>query len=168
MINRVRPGPGPGRIRARKKIIRPGPGRVRVGSGSKNPWTRRALADIRPFEHEFFQIISQSFSLLKTLIIFNNERQNTKQQSRRLITFPKLFYLDISDAHIDYLEQFLFDQYCHLPCLLTLVVNYASLVSVTNYFTNDSTRLTCSKLKHLRINEPFIRPEHFHQYFSSL
>ena len=126
------------------------------------------MTDIRPFEHEFFQIISQSFSLLKTLVIFNDEPQNTKQQSRRLITFPKLLYLDISDAHIDYFEQFLVDQYCRLPCLLTLLVNYASLVSVTNYFTNDSTRFTCSKLKHLRINEPFIRPQHFHQYFSSL
>ena len=49
MINRVRPGPGPGpkkciepgpgRVRVSKKIIRPGP----VGSGSTNTWTRRAL-----------------------------------------------------------------------------------------------------------------------------
>jgi hypothetical protein len=126
------------------------------------------MMDIRPFEHELFQIISHSFPLLRRLIIFNNVPQKAKQQSRTLITVPKLFYLDLRNCHRDYVEQFLVAQYCHLPCLLTLGVKFLSLVSVTNYFNNDSTRLTCSKLKHLRINEPFLRPKHFHTYFSSL
>jgi hypothetical protein len=127
-----------------------------------------SMADMYPFEHEFFQIISQSFPLLRHLYIFNNEAQKAKQQSRTLITFPQLLYLGLYSAHVDYAEQFLFDQYCHLPSLFELQISYASLMSVTNHFTNDATRLTCSKLKHLDIYEPFVRPEHFHRYFSSL
>jgi hypothetical protein len=126
------------------------------------------MMDIRPFEHDFFQIISQSFPLLGRLTIFNNARQKVKQQSRTLITFPKLFYLDLRNCRKDYLEQFLVDQYCHLPSLLTLGTKYPSVVSVTNYFTNDSTRLICSKLKDLRINETFLRSKKFQLYFSSL
>jgi hypothetical protein len=126
------------------------------------------MADMHSFEHEFFQIISQSFPRLKKLIIFNDEPQKAKQQSRALITFPHLLYLHLQNVHIDYVEQFLVDQYCYLPCLLALEVNYTSLLSVTNGFIHDSTRLACSKLKYLYVDEPFIRPEHFHRYFSTL
>jgi hypothetical protein len=126
------------------------------------------MADMHPFEHEFFQIISQSFPLLEYLGIFNNEAQKAKQQSRTLITFPRLIHLYLHSAHADYAEQLLVEQYCHLPSLFELEIGYASLMSVTNHFTNRATHLTCSKLKRLRICEPFVRPEHFHQYFSSL
>ena len=129
---------------------------------------RLMMADIRSFEHEFFQIISVSFPLLRHLHIFNHEPQKSKQQSKTLITFPKLLHLDIDSAHVDYAEEFLLDQYCHSPCLLKLRIRYASLMSVTSHFTNGATRLTCSKLKRLCINEPFVPPEHFHQYFPSL
>lgn len=78
------------------------------------------MADISPFEHELFQIISQSFPLLSKLHIFNNEAQKAKQQSRTLITFPKLLHLDLGHAHVDYAEEFLIDQYCHLPSLFEL------------------------------------------------
>jgi hypothetical protein len=127
-----------------------------------------SMADLHPFEHELFQIISQSFSRLKNLHIFNKEAQIAKQQSRTLITFPRLLHLDLVFAHIDYAEQLLVEQYCHLPSLVKLQIGCASLMSVTNHFTNHATHLTCSKLKCLQIDEPFVRPEHFHRYFSSL
>jgi hypothetical protein len=127
-----------------------------------------SMADMHPFEHEFFQIISQSFPLLRNLHLFNKKAQKVKQQSRTLITFPQLVRLDIDFTHEDYAEQFLVDQYCHLPSLLKLQIGYASLMSVTNHFTNHATHHTCSKLKRLCIYEPFVRPEHFHRYFSSL
>ena len=129
---------------------------------------RLIMSDIRPFEHQFFQIISQSFSLLRHLHILNNEPQQSKQQTRTLITFAKLVHLDIDSADLDYAGQFLIDEYCHLPSLLQLQIRYASITSVTNHFTNHATRLTCSKLKYLRIIEPFVPSEHFHRYFSSL
>ena len=68
----------------------------------------------------------RTYVLLKRLLIFNNEPQKSKQQTRTLITFPKLLHLDIDSTHLDYAEQFLFDQYCHLPCLLKLQIRYAS------------------------------------------
>jgi hypothetical protein len=126
------------------------------------------MKDIRPFEHEFFQIISQSFPLLRRLFIFNKLPQKAKQQSRTLITFPNLLYVELRYCRKDYVEQFLVDHYCHLPCLLTLGVNYYSLLSVTKNFKNDSTRLKCSKLEHLLLHKQIIRTERFHKYFPSL
>ncbi len=101
------------------------------------------MTDLRPFEHNFFKVISQSFPLLH---IFNDKPQKEKQQSGTCIIFPHLILLQINCAHVDYAEQFLFDKYCHLPCLLNLSIGYESLILVTNNFTNDAVRLTCSRL----------------------
>ena len=126
------------------------------------------ITDRRPFEHSFFKSISQSFPLLEELHVFNDEPQNEKQQSITSITFSHLMILDLNCAHIDYAKQFLFDKHCHLPSLLNLSIRYKSLVLVTNNFTNDATRLTCSRLTKLCIKESFIRPKNFHQYFPLL
>ncbi|CAF1040738.1 unnamed protein product [Rotaria magnacalcarata] len=126
------------------------------------------MTDFCPFEHNFFKIISQSFPLLKKMDIMNKEPQKDKQKSLSLIKFSYLIYLDLQSAHADYAEQFLIDKYCHLPCLLNLNIHYESLVLVTNNFTNDATRLTCSELTSLRINEPFVPPKNFYQYFPLL
>ena len=127
-----------------------------------------SMSDMGPFEHELFKIVSRSFPLLRSLHIFNKEAQKSKQESRSLITFPYLLRLDLDCAHVDYAEEFLVDQYCHLPSLCKLQIGYASFMSVTKNFTRHATRLICSKLKHLRIRETFVPPEHFHRYFSSL
>ena len=126
------------------------------------------VTDCCPFEHKFFKVISQSFPLLKKLHIVNEEAQKDKQQSRPLAIFSHLIYLDLHGAHADYAEQFLVNKYCHLPCLLNLNIGYESLVLVTNNFTNDGTRLTCSKLTNLRIKEAFVPPKTFHHYFPLL
>jgi hypothetical protein len=126
------------------------------------------MADLRPFEHYFFKVISQSFPLLKQLHIYNDESQKEKQQSMTYIIFSHLILLNLDCAHVDYAEQFLFDKQCHLPCLLDLYISYNSLAVVTNNFTNDETRLTCGKLTNLRIKEPFVPPKNFHQYFPLL
>ncbi|CAF3650892.1 unnamed protein product [Rotaria sp. Silwood1] len=123
---------------------------------------------IYPFEHNFFQVISQDFPFLKELYILNSQRQQNKQHSSTLITFRHVILLDLEVAHIDYVEQFLIDKNTHLPCLLNLIIGYESLAIVTNNFTNDAARLTCSKLKCLEISEPFVPPENFHQYFPLL
>ncbi|CAF2941813.1 unnamed protein product [Rotaria sp. Silwood2] len=126
------------------------------------------MTDFCPFEHNFFKVISQSFPLFKKMDIMNKELRKDKQKSLSLIKFSYLIYLDLQGAHADYAEQFLVDKYCHLPCLLNLNIDYESLVLVTNNFTNDATRLTCSKLTSLRINEPFVPPKNFYQYFPLL
>ncbi|CAF3724798.1 unnamed protein product [Rotaria sp. Silwood1] len=126
------------------------------------------MTDCCPFEHNFFKGISQSFPLLKELHIINEEPQKDKHQSMPLIIFSHLILLNIDTAHADYAEQFLVDKRCYLPCLLNLNISYESLVLVTNNFTNDATRHTCSKLTSLRIKELFVPPKTFHQYFPLL
>jgi hypothetical protein len=126
------------------------------------------MEDIRPFEHQFFKLISQDFPCLKELNICNREPQKDKQHSSTLIKFPQLILLNLVNAHVDYAEQFLFDKNTYLPCLLDLRIEYESLIMVTNNFTNDATRLYCAKLIGLHINKPFVLPKHFHQYFPLL
>ena len=126
------------------------------------------VADIRPFEHEFFRIISQSFPVLTSLHIFNDMPQRTKQPATTVIKFAQLRYLNLRLAHADYATQFLMAEHCQVTRLKEVKISLLTLLSVTNNFTNDATRLTCSQLKSLRMRESLVRPEHFHQYFSSL
>ncbi|CAM4895107.1 unnamed protein product [Rotaria socialis] len=112
------------------------------------------MTDIYPFENNFFDVISQSFPLLKELYIFNEKPQKNKQQSMTLIAFSHLIDLDLSSAHADYAERFLVDKHCYLPCLLNINIRYEPLALVTNNFTGDATRLTCSKLTSVCLEEP--------------
>ncbi|CAF4492753.1 unnamed protein product [Rotaria socialis] len=106
--------------------------------------------DICPFEHEFFRIISQSFPFLQTLSIQNDEPQKSKKNSITFITFSHLAVLNLELAHIDYVEQFLFE------------------MMITNNFTNDAARLNFTQLKTLVTEKPFVRPDNFHSYFPQL
>ncbi len=126
------------------------------------------MIDSCPFEHKFFELVSQDFPFLKELHICNNRRQKMKQHWSTLVIFPHLNLLNLVNAHVDYAEQFLFHKNTSMPCLLDLWIRYESLAIVTNNFTNDAARLTCDKLKRLRINDLFVRPEKFHQYFPLL
>ncbi len=124
--------------------------------------------DIRPFEHEFFQIISQSFPFLQTLSIQNDEPQKSKKYLFTSITFPHLVVLNLELAHIDYVEQFLFERKTSLPCLLHLTIQYESLVMITNNFINDPTHFNFAQVKTLDTDKSFVRPENFHSYFPRL
>jgi hypothetical protein len=124
--------------------------------------------DFRPFERNFFKVISQSFPVLEKLYIHNDKPQIDKQQSTTFIMFPHLILLDLYLAHVNYAEQFLIDKNCHLPRLLNLGIKYESLATVTHNFTNDATRLTCAKVTSLEIDEQVVRPKNFGQYFPLL
>jgi len=126
------------------------------------------MADTRPFEHEFFNIISQSFPVLRTLSVENYEPQKNKQHSFAFITFPHLVFLNLELTHIDYVEQFFFERKTRLPRLLHLTIKYQSLVMITNNFTINPTCLNFAQLKNLVINEHFVRPENFHLYLPGL
>jgi len=127
------------------------------------------MHDIRPFEHELFQIISQDFPFLRTLIILNDIPQKNKQHhSSTLITFNHLFKLNIFCVHSDYVIQFLSDKNTRLPCLTNLTVEYETLLTVTNNFTNDAMRLNCSKVESLVTYELFAGSQNYHSYFPSL
>ncbi|CAF4969811.1 unnamed protein product, partial [Rotaria socialis] len=126
------------------------------------------MLDIRPFENELFQVISQDFPFLQRLSITNLYSQQNKQHLSTSITFAHLFDLDLARANIDYVVQFLFDKNTSLPRLTHLTVRYETLATVTQGFTNDAARLTCSTIRCLVVKEPFVRPEKFLLYFSSL
>ncbi|CAF1364571.1 unnamed protein product [Rotaria sordida] len=126
------------------------------------------MHDIHPFEHDYFKIISQDFPFLQKLTVINSEPQKNKQHSSTLITFAQLNELYLMDVHIDYVEQFLFETNTRLPRLNYLTINYEPLAIVTNNFMNDAARFNCSQLRNIYICEPFVRPENFHSYFTSL
>ncbi|CAF2114504.1 unnamed protein product [Rotaria magnacalcarata] len=126
------------------------------------------MLDVHPFENDLFKIISQNFPLLQRLSIDNREPQKTKQHSSTIITFPHLYKLDVRKAHIDYAVEFLFDKNISLPRLTYLFIEYDTLATITEGFTNDAARRTCAQIKTLLITEPIVRPENFLPYFSSL
>jgi hypothetical protein len=128
-----------------------------------------SMFDERSFEHELFKIISQDFPFLQQLHICNDQPQKNEQHhSSTLITFNHLFELNLFSVHNDYVIQFLSDRNTRLPCLTNLIIGYKLLITVTKNFTNDSTRLNCSKIKSLITHELIVRPEKFDSYFPSL
>jgi hypothetical protein len=127
------------------------------------------MEDVRPFEHNLFKIISQDFPFLQTLIILNDKPQKYEQHhSSTLITFNHLFKLELMSVHPDYVIQFLSDKNTRLPCLTNLIIQYETLVTTTNNFTNDTKRLNCAKIKFLNTYRLFVGTENFHSYFPSL
>ncbi|CAF3600524.1 unnamed protein product [Rotaria socialis] len=120
-------------------------------------------------EHQFFTIISEAFPFLQHLIIYNSSPLiNNQNYASKSISFNHLAVLDILDAHIDYVVQFLSDKNTHLPHLADLAVKYEKLVVATNNFTNNTTRRNCTNIKCLRTIEQFVRAENFDSYFPSL
>ncbi|CAF1465333.1 unnamed protein product [Rotaria sordida] len=107
-----------------------------------------SLFDERSFEHEFFFQISQSFPFLKKLTLINKKPQNNKHlrksknqnQNLSIIQYPYLLKLDISEAHKDYHEQFLFDNKTCLPDNIRVIMNYQLLKKVTRNFRRITTR----------------------------
>jgi hypothetical protein len=126
------------------------------------------MKDDIAFENELFQFISQQFPFLEFLSIFNGHRQNHKQRSSGLITFPYLTRLDLQYAHADYAKQFLLKKNAHLPRLSNLRIEYKSLAKITKNFVNDVTHFNLCTVERLDVCEPFVYPKNFHEYFPLL
>ncbi|CAF3664120.1 unnamed protein product [Rotaria sp. Silwood1] len=132
--------------------------------------------DILPFEHEFFKRISHSFPLLNSLTVINSQQQNEKQTRQlynneklfSIIKFPHIFQLNLEYAHIDYVEQFLFDTNTYLPCLDQLQIQFEHLYIITENFTSNSTRAVCSKIKRIDFSETVVQSKDFYLYFPLL
>jgi len=127
------------------------------------------LFDERPFQHEFFLKISQSFPFAKKLTIANLKAQNSNNDNQ---TFPVIEYSHLTglcflSVHDDYVRQFLFDTITYIPNNIRLAIRYNQLQRVTHNFTRDETRNNCSKIKTLSLD--FLRlPEHYRTYFPNL
>lgn len=111
-----------------------------------------SLVDKRPFNHEFFLRIAQSFPFLKKISIDNNKQQCRKSdddnKNLSIIQYPYLTELDLLDAHQDYVEQFLNDNKTCLPADVYLYVHHEIVKKVTYNFTRDETRSNYSKIRY--------------------
>jgi hypothetical protein len=133
---------------------------------------------LRSFKHTFFVKISRSFPMLSKLTVSNSTERIEKpswtwtksKQTSSIIEYPHLTELRLDDVHIDYVEQFLSNLNTRLPSLNELYVKYEHLVSVTNNFTRNATRINCSKLKTIIFNERIhlAHSKDFYLYFPSL
>ena len=134
--------------------------------------TRLILFEYVPFEYEFFFQLAQSFPSLRTLRIVNweSDRAQLKDdvQTNSFVEYPYLRRLDVSSAHIIYIEQLLHYSTTHLPRLIELRINYEDLKIVTNDFTRDATRINCSKIKILECSGTIEHSDEFARYFPSL
>jgi len=133
------------------------------------------LYDVHPFEHIYFKWIACAVPLLKFLVVDNmtppkrKEVFETMNESKYLIiSFLRLIRVALTNAHMDYVELFLHDTKFNLPCLSSLEINYEKLVTVTNNFTSDLTRIKCTQLKILDFRKNIVYPEHFNLYFPLL
>ncbi|CAF1460558.1 unnamed protein product [Rotaria sordida] len=128
-----------------------------------------SLHDERPFEHEFFLRIAQSFPLVKYLTLANNKPQNDKQNDDNknlpIIKYPHLTALYLIVAHIDYIEQFLLHTKTHLSNNVDLFVVYHAIEKVTENFTRNTTRINCEKLNFLGIHGIYKIPQYVKEYF---
>ncbi|CAF2924919.1 unnamed protein product [Rotaria sp. Silwood2] len=128
------------------------------------------LFDERPFEHEFFIKISQSFPFLKELTIINSEQQksNNENQKYSIINYYHLTKLHLVHVHDDYAEQFLLDTKTYLSNYIQLSIHYDQLQRVTEYFTRNTTRYNCSKVKQLYLYGLSQLPKQYNTYFPYL
>ncbi|CAF3547553.1 unnamed protein product [Rotaria sp. Silwood1] len=133
-----------------------------------------SLFDERPFEHEFFFKISQSFPFMKKLTLINEKSQNNKQsrkldddnnQHLSIIEYPYLSELDLVEAHDAYIEQFLVDTKTCLSNGICLTVDYQALYRVTQQFTRNTTQLNCIKIRCLGLNDICQIPKYVKEYF---
>ncbi|CAF5065611.1 unnamed protein product [Rotaria sp. Silwood1] len=118
-----------------------------------------SLHDERPFEHEFFLRIAESFPFMEELTIRNDEQQINKQfrkskneyQDLSIIKYPYLKKLDLIYTCIDYYEQFLFDTKMDLGFGVRVCMMYVLVNKVTHNFTRNRTRNNCAKINYVNL-----------------
>jgi hypothetical protein len=108
---------------------------------------RISLFDERPFEHDFFHRLAQSFTFLIELALHNREPQNNDNQQWSIIEYPCLNELYLVQTHENYVKQFLSNDKMCLLNNISLHVDYNTLQRVTDNFTSDVTRMNSSKIE---------------------
>ncbi|CAF3201995.1 unnamed protein product [Rotaria sp. Silwood2] len=103
--------------------------------------------DVKPFEYNFFRLVSRALPHLKSLEVFNRLEQEEKTMiTTNLIEFPHLATLILDDIHMDYTKQFLCRT--HLPCLVELLIHYEPLSTIIAQHPEEA-RNNCSKIEFL-------------------
>ncbi|CAF1411759.1 unnamed protein product [Rotaria sp. Silwood1] len=119
--------------------------------------------DVKPFEHGFFQRVTQALPHLKVLEVFNLLEQEEKSTTtNNSIEFRHLATLILHDIHADYAEQLLYRTY--LPCLIELVIRNDVLLTIINQ-NQQQVKDNCSKVETLIIVELWTYPNSTHVNF---
>ncbi|CAF2028781.1 unnamed protein product [Rotaria magnacalcarata] len=124
----------------------------------------------RPFEHEFFIQIAQSFPLIEKVCVIDlteqQQKANDNNEHLSIIEYLHLNELNLSDVHDDYVEQFLINTKTHLLNSVRLYVIYQSFKWMIHNFTRDAIRVNCAKVCVLRVCGNFEISERLSKYFS--
>ncbi|CAF3893638.1 unnamed protein product [Rotaria sordida] len=124
-----------------------------------------SLRDERPFEHEFFLRIAQSFPFIEKLCLNNHEPQQNPNLQSLIIKYPHLTELDLVKTHENYVEQFLNNSKTRLLKNVYLRVNYGCLQKATDDFRKDATRINSSKIIGLLVSNHKGEVEKSKSYF---
>jgi hypothetical protein len=116
-----------------------------------------SLHDERPFEYEFFLRIAQSFPFMEKLNLNNHQPQQKEDVQPVLISYHYLTKLDLIEAHVDYVKQFLNNTKTCLSTNIHLHVHYDCLALATDDFTKDKTKINCPKIIDLAENDDEIK-----------
>ncbi|CAF3157053.1 unnamed protein product, partial [Rotaria sp. Silwood2] len=135
--------------------------------------TEVGLYDERPFEHEFFLRIAQSFPSMEKLTVVNRKSQIDKRciksindnQDLSIIKYPHLTKFFLEEAHDDCIEQSLVDTKMCLPNNVFLFAVDRSLERVARNFERGATRNNCEKVSYLSIHGISLDDEHIKHYF---
>ncbi|CAF4484127.1 unnamed protein product, partial [Rotaria sp. Silwood2] len=134
-----------------------------------------SLFDERPFEHEFFLQIAQSFPFMEKLYVTNQKQQINKRfrksknenQNLSIIKYPHLKYLHLVNACKDYHEQFLLDTKTCLPLDVGVYMNYKLVKKLTRNFRRNTTRSNCAKLNYVYLHRKVEFPGYSNSFFST-
>jgi hypothetical protein len=116
------------------------------------------LFDERPFQHQFFIEIAQSFSFIKILSLTNQKPQQHKQsqksidennQEHFIIKYPYLTEINHFNVLEDYVQQFLDHTKTCLPENIQFLGAYQLVQRVTDHFTRETTPINCAKINNL-------------------
>ncbi|CAF5051691.1 unnamed protein product [Rotaria sp. Silwood1] len=132
-----------------------------------------SLFDEQPFEHEFFLLIAQSFLLIKKLTLNNQKPRKNKQYTKSkddeqdfsIIKYSHLIYLNLYEAHEDYIELFLDHTKTYLPNNMDLAIDYELLKKATHNFKRNTIRINCSKINYLYSSTLYSLSKHLKHYF---
>jgi hypothetical protein len=110
---------------------------------------------------------------LEKLTLINQKRQKNKQfrksnyqnQNLSIIEYPYLIKLDLSEAHKDFHEQFLFDNKTCLPNNIRVDMYYPLVKKVTRNFRRNTTRSNCAKMSSVFFYCKSKFPDHLKDYF---
>lgn len=110
---------------------------------------------------------------MKKLTLINGKPQNDKQCGKlddknehlSITEYPHLSQLNLTEAHDDYIEEFLVDTKTCLPNNLYLSVDYQVLKRVTQHFTSNTTRNNCKNLRSLGLIGKDRIPKYVKEYF---